>query len=294
LFARSVHLFSLRSRREVEIITMSGPGAPLDDEQVRVLVVEDEESYREAMSSGLQLEGYHVELAADGAEGLALFGDRLPDIVLLDVLLPGISGIEVCRRMRAIAPVPIVMVSAVDTELDVVLGLELGAADYVTKPFRLRELVARIQAVLRRVSPPGPGPEPPSAPRLTPHEPSRTNARADVRLGPMVVDFASRSVTRDNEQVHLSRREFDLLDVLLAPPGQVRTRDELIDLLWPHRELSDSRTLDTHVHRLRAKLEPDPSNPRFIVTVRGVGFRIDLEGARPAPARRDGAEDRPQ
>jgi two-component system response regulator RegX3 len=110
----------------------------------------------------------------------------------------------------------------------------------------------------------------------------------------MVVDFASRSVTRDNQQIHLSRREFDLLDVLLAPPGQVRTRDELIDLLWPHRELSDSRTLDTHVHRLRAKLEPDPSNPRFIVTVRGVGFRIDLEDARPAPARREGGGDRLQ
>ena len=273
---------------------MSGPGLPLDDERVRVLVVEDEASYREAMSSGLQLEGYHVELAADGAEGLARFAERLPDIVLLDVLLPGISGIEVCRRMRAIAPVPIVMVSAVDTELDVVLGLELGAADYVTKPFRLRELVARIQAVLRRVSPPGTGPEPSPAPPPAPREAAASTARADVRLGPMVVDFASRSVTRDNEQIHLSRREFDLLDVLLAPPGQVRTRDELIDLLWPHRELSDSRTLDTHIHRLRAKLEPDPSNPRFIVTVRGVGFRIDPDGARPAPARREGAEDRPQ
>ena len=189
---------------------MSGPGLPLDDEQVRVLVVEDEESYREAMSSGLQLEGYQVELAADGTEGLARFAERPPDIVLLDVLLPGISGIEVCRRMRAIAPVPIVMVSAVDTELDVVLGLELGAADYVTKPFHLRELLARIQAVLRRVSPPGAGPKATAGPRLAPGGAPPVTARPEVRLGSVVVDFARRSVTRDGEPIHLSRREFDL------------------------------------------------------------------------------------
>ncbi len=268
---------------------MTGTGVLLDDDQVRVLVVEDEESYREAMSSGLQLEGYHVELAADGIEGLARFTENPPDIVLLDVLLPGISGIEVCRRMRAIAPVPIVMVSAVDTELDVVLGLELGAADYVTKPFHLRELVARIQAVLRRVSPAGPTSERTTGPRPGADAPGPV--RSDVQLGSVLVNFARRSVTRDDEQIHLSRREFDLLDVLLAPPGQVRTRDELIDLLWPHRDLSDSRTLDTHVHRLRSKLEPDPSNPRFIVTVRGVGFRIDPEGAPPIPVKRSTLEE---
>jgi two-component system response regulator RegX3 len=273
---------------------MPGIGSQPDDDQVRVLVVEDEESYREAMSSGLQVEGYHVELAADGTEGLARFIESPPDIVLLDVLLPGISGIEVCRRMRAIAPVPIVMVSAVDTELDVVLGLELGAADYVTKPFHLRELVARIQAVLRRVSPPVPGPKQSVGALPASGGDLPSTARPDVRLGSVVVDFARRSVTRGDEPIHLSRREFDLLDVLLAPPGQVRTRDELIDLLWPHRDLSDSRTLDTHVHRLRSKLEPDPSTPRFIVTVRGVGFRIDPDGARPLPARRPLAEDRGQ
>jgi two-component system response regulator RegX3 len=273
---------------------MPGIGSELDDDQVRVLVVEDEESYREAMSSGLQVEGYHVELAADGTEGLARFAENPPDIVLLDVLLPGISGIEVCRRMRAIAPVPIVMVSAVDTELDVVLGLELGAADYVTKPFHLRELVARIQAVLRRVSPSGPTSERTISTRPRPGEGASGTVRSDVQLGSVVVNFARRSVTRDDEQIHLSRREFDLLDVLLAPPGQVRTRDELIDLLWPHRDLSDSRTLDTHVHRLRSKLEPDPSSPRFIVTVRGVGFRIDPEGAPPVPVRRSTVEEQQQ
>ncbi|HEX4217527.1 MAG TPA: response regulator transcription factor [Acidimicrobiales bacterium] len=269
---------------------MPGTGSQLDDDQVRVLVVEDEESYREAMSSGLQVEGYHVELAADGIEGLARFTEDPPDIVLLDVLLPGISGIEVCRRMRSIADVPIVMVSAVDTELDVVLGLELGAADYVTKPFHLRELVARIQAVLRRVSPPGTTSERTADTRRRAGTVVPGSPRADVLFGSVLVNFARRSVTRDDDQIHLSRREFDLLDVLLAPPGQVRTRDELIDLLWPHRDLADSRTLDTHVHRLRSKLEPDPSNPRFIVTVRGVGFRVDPEGAPPVPAPRTNPE----
>ena len=265
---------------------MPGSGFERDDDQVRVLVVEDEESYRDAMASGLRREGYHVELAGDGAEGLARFFARPPDIVLLDVLLPGISGIEVCRRMRAIAPVPIVMVSAVDTEIDVVLGLELGAADYVTKPFHPRELVARVQAVLRRVSPArARSGQEPGVPARPVASPSRA-ARPDVRLGPVRVDFARRSVTRDGEPLHLSRREFDLLGVLLAPPGQVRTRDELIDLLWPHRDLSDSRALDTHVHRLRTKLEPDPAHPRFIVTVRGVGFRVDPDGARPVPVQR--------
>ena len=183
-------------------------------ERVRILVVEDEESYREALQAGLTKEGYDIELAADGPSGLARFAAHLPDLVLLDVLLPGMSGTEVCRRMRAIAPVPVIMVSALNTEIDVVLGLELGAADYVTKPYRMRELVARIQAVLRRVS----------------------------------------------------------------PPGQVRTRDELIDRLWSGRDLADTRTLDTHVRRLRVKLERDPARPQYLVTVRGVGFRFDAEG----------------
>ena len=178
------------------------------------------------------------------------------------------------------------MVSAVDAELDVVLGLELGAAGYVTKPFRLRELVARMQAILRRVSPPttavgrsgaldgvgGPGFPEDGIHRLT-------------AFGSVTVDFVRREVTVAGTQTHLSRREFDLLAVLLSPARRVRTRDELIDLLWPDRFLSDSRTLDTHIHRLRAKLEPDPAEPRYIVTVRGVGFRIDPDGAPEPPPR---------
>jgi two-component system, OmpR family, response regulator RegX3 len=252
-------------------------------ENSRVLVVEDEESYRQALASGLSREGFVVDVAADGHEGLRRFVDNPPDIVLLDLLLPGMHGTEVCRRMRNISPVPIVMVSAVGAELDVVLGLELGAAGYVTKPFRLRELVARMQAILRRVSPadyPALVLEPDPAETDDGNQDERPG---DVAFGAASVDFVRREVTIDGQPVHLSRREFDLLAVLLTPVRRVRTREELIDLLWPDRFLSDSRTLDTHIHRLRAKLEPDPAEPRFIVTVRGVGFRLDPDGSRPAP-----------
>jgi two-component system response regulator RegX3 len=199
--------------------------------------------------------------------------------------LPDQSGIEICQQMRSLKPVPIIMVTARDSEVDIVLGLELGASDYVAKPFRLRELVARMQAILRRVAPPaiaflhpapdGSGPEEPP--------PVGGDERPGVAFGSVGVDFVRREVTVDGIQTHLSRREFDLLAVLLTPPRRVRTREELIDLLWPDRYLSDSRTLDTHIHRLRAKLEPDPADPQFIVTVRGVGFRLDPDGARPTP-----------
>ena len=259
-----------------------------EGDSIRVLVVEDEESYREALSSGLGREGFEVEVAADGIEALRVFTERPPDIVLLDILLPGMRGIEVCRRMRELVPVPIVMVSAVDAELDVVLGFELGAAGYVTKPFRLRELVARMHAILRRVSPAGGAAEyegyPPAEARAEDFE---DGLRPNSSFGSVTVDFVRREVTVGGVRTHLSRREFDLLAVLLSPARWVRTRDELIDLLWPDRFLSDSRTLDTHIHRLRAKLEPDPTEPRYIVTVRGVGFRIDPDGTpNPPPPQR--------
>lgn len=241
------------------------------DGPIRILIVEDEESYREALQAGLGNEGFAVELAEDGLDGLRQFAAHPPDLVLLDVLLPGLSGTEVCRRMKALAPVPVIMVSALDAEVDIVLGLELGAADYVTKPYRLRELVARIQAVLRRVQPPSlPVPRYPSVGSLPMAE--------IVVAGPVRVDFARREVRTGARTVHLSRREFDLLSLLLSPPGQVRTRDELIDRLWSGRDLADTRTLDTHIRRLRVKLERDPADPQFLVTVRGVGFRFDADG----------------
>ncbi len=253
-------------------------------ERVKVLVIDDEESYQQALASGLGREGFDVAVAADGPEGLRLFTEYRPDIVLLDVLLPGMHGTEVCRRLRAISTVPIVMVSAVATELDVVVGLELGASGYVTKPFRLRELVARMHAILRR-TPAGEVAAPPAPVGPAPVGPAPTGAT----FGPVAVDFVRREVTVGGVPTHLSRREFELLALLLTPARRVWTRDELIDRLWPDRDLSDSRTLDTHVHRLRAKLEPDPAAPRYLVTVRGVGFRIDPDGRPAAPvADRDG------
>jgi two-component system response regulator RegX3 len=201
--------------------------------------------------------------------------------VLLDVLLPGMHGIDVCRRIRSASSVPILMVSAVDSELDVVLGLELGASGYVTKPFRLRELVARMHAILRRVRPRPLHPSEASADSGPVHPGPADDVSTPVSgpaFGAVSIDYVRREVTVDGALIHLSRKEFDLLAALLAPAQRVRSRDELIDLLWPDTYLTDTRTLDTHIHRLRAKLEPDPTEPRYIVTVRGVGFRIDPDG----------------
>ncbi len=227
------------------------------DGRPMVLVVDDEESYRQALASGLAREGFAVELAADGHEALRQFHRIRPDLVLLDVMLPDQSGTELCQRMRALAPVPIIMVTARDSEVDVVLGLELGASDYVAKPFRLRELVARMRAVLRRgVSSPAPRDE-------------------IINVGPVHLDTGRREVTVAGRGVELSRKEFDLLALLMGHAGQVVTREWCIDRLWWDQDLSDTRTLDTHVKRLRRKIESDPANPRHLVTVRGVGFRFE-------------------
>lgn len=234
----------------------SDPSATVRDSRPLVLVVDDEESYRQALAAGLAREGFAVELAADGHEALKLFHRSRPDLVLLDVMLPDQSGVELCQRMRTLAPVPIIMVTARDSEVDVVLGLELGASDYVAKPFRLRELVARMRAVLRRGTP--------------------TAAPRDevVLVGPVRLDVGRREVTVDGGSVDLSRKEFDLLALLMAHSGQVVTREWCIDRLWWDQDLTDTRTLDTHVKRLRRKIEPDPANPRHLITVRGVGFRF--------------------
>ena len=264
-------------------------------ESIRVLVVEDEESYRQALSVGLRREGFEVDVAADGTEGLTLFADRTPDIVLLDMLLPGMHGMEVCRRMRMIAPVPIVMVergrcrSRCRPRTGTGGG---GLRDQTVPPARAgRPHAGHPAAHLatgRSALPPHAATEGDSGPDRAvaaglQHADHHSDQHA-AAFGAVQVDFVRREVTVAGVQTHLSRREFDLLAVLLSPPRRVRTRDELIDLLWPDRYLSDSRTLDTHIHRLRAKLEPEPTEPRFIVTVRGVGFRIDPDGTHPMPS----------
>jgi two-component system, OmpR family, response regulator RegX3 len=233
------------------------PSALSRDNRPLVLVVDDEESYRQALASGLTREGFAVECAGDGHEALRLFHRVHPDLVLLDVMLPDLSGIELCQQMRALKPVPIIMVTARDSEVDVVLGLELGASDYVPKPFRLRELVARMRAVLRR------------GVAVAEHHDEV------LQVGPVRLDAGRREVTVHDAPVELSRKEFDLLSLLMSHSGQVVTRDGCIDRLWWDQELTDTRTLDTHIKRLRRKIEPDPANPRHLVTVRGVGFRFE-------------------
>ena len=227
------------------------------DSRPLVLVVDDEESYRQALASGLTREGFTVESAGDGHEALRLFHRVHPDLVLLDVMLPDLSGIEICQQMRSLKPVPIIMVTARDSEVDIVLGLELGASDYVAKPFRLRELVARMRAVLRR--------------GITVAE----HHDEVLAVGPVRLDAGRREVTVNDLPIELSRKEFDLLALLMSHSGQVVTRDWCIDRLWWDQELTDTRTLDTHIKRLRRKVEPDPAHPRHLVTVRGVGFRFE-------------------
>jgi two-component system response regulator RegX3 len=232
-------------------------GGQSRDNRPLVLVVDDEESYRQALASGLTREGFAVECAGDGHEAMRLFHRVHPDLVLLDVMLPDQSGIEICQQMRALKPVPIIMVTARDSEVDVVLGLELGASDYVPKPFRLRELVARMRAVLRR------------GVAVSEHH------EEVLHVGPVRLDAGRREVSVHEMPVELSRKEFDLLSLLMSHSGQVVTRDGCIDRLWWDQELTDTRTLDTHIKRLRRKIEPDPANPRHLVTVRGVGFRFE-------------------
>ncbi len=230
------------------------PEAPL------VLVVDDEQSYRDALRIALEREGFRVEVAADGAEAIARFDAVRPALVLLDVMLPRISGIDVCRELRSRSQVPIIMVTARNAEIDAVVGLEVGADDYVTKPFRLRELVARVRAALRR----GRGDEAGVA------QPDEVLEIGDVRL-----DAARHEVAVRGERVALPLKEFELLELLLANAGRVLTRDVLIDRVWGPNYYGDTKTLDVHVKRLRAKVENDPGHPARIVTVRGVGYRYE-------------------
>ncbi len=223
----------------------------------RVLVVEDEESYSDALSYMLRKEGFEVAIATNGHDALTEFERNGADIVLLDLMLPGIPGTEVCRQIRATSSVPVIMVSAKDDEVDKVVGLELGADDYVTKPYSPRELVARVRAVLRR------GVEPDHAP-------------AALEAGPVRMDVERHVVTVNGEQQRLPLKEFELLEMFLRNAGRVLTRGQLIDRVWGSDYVGDTKTLDVHVKRLRAKLEPNPSEPRLLVTVRGLGYKLDL------------------
>ncbi len=224
-----------------------------------ILVVDDEQSYRDALSVALEREGFIVETAADGAEAIQRFESSRPALVLLDVMLPQMSGVDVCRELRTRSQVPIIMVTARNAEIDAVVGLEVGADDYVTKPFRLRELVARVRAALRRA--PSNGSDTPSVDVLD---------VGDVRL-----DVARHEVFVRDTLVALPLKEFELLELLLLNAGRVLTRDVLIDRVWGPNYYGDTKTLDVHVKRLRAKIEPDPANPVHLVTVRGVGYRYE-------------------
>jgi two-component system, OmpR family, response regulator RegX3 len=224
----------------------------------RVLVVEDEESFSDALSYMLRREGYEVEIAATGPDALTSFDRAGADLVLLDLMLPGLSGTEVCRELRNRSKVPIIMVTARDTEVDKVVGLELGADDYVTKPFSSRELIARVRAVLRR------GGEP---------DELITNT---VEAGPVRMDVERHTVSVDGRSVNMPLKEFDLLELLLRNAGRVLTRGQLIDRVWGSDYVGDTKTLDVHVKRLRAKIEPDPGNPKYLVTVRGLGYKFEV------------------
>ncbi len=228
----------------------------------RVLVVEDEASFVEALSAGLRREGFALDIARDGREALDRFKACRPDVVLLDVMLPRLSGLDVCREIRSISNVPIIMVSAKGEEIDMVVGLEVGADDYVPKPYRFRELVARIRAVLRRAQV-----------QAGFADAVRADSDRPVEVGDVLIDPQGHEVRVRGETVRLPLKEFDLLWVLISNAGRVVTRDDLIDQVWGMDYVGDTKTLDAHIRRLRRKVEIEPSNPQRIVTVRGVGYK---------------------
>jgi len=226
-----------------------------------VLVVEDEASYVEALIIGLTREGFRVEVAVDGVEALARFDIVQPDVVLLDVMLPKISGIDVCRQLRKRSQVPIIMVTAKGAEIDTVVGLEVGADDYVTTPYRMRELVARMRAVMRRQGVVGA-----EGPVLS---------EGTISVGDVSLDPEEHRVLIDGVEVQMPLKEFELLHLLLANAGRVLSRDVLIDRVWGSDYVGDTKTLDVHVKRLRGKLEVDSANPLRIVTIRGLGYKYE-------------------
>jgi two-component system response regulator RegX3 len=222
-----------------------------------VLVIEDEESFRDALKFMLSREGFDVILAPNGAEGIKLFDSMNPDLVLLDLMLPEVSGTEVCKYIRTKSNAPVIMLTAKDTEIDKVVGLELGADDYVTKPFSTRELLARIKAVLRR------GGE------------MENDFVGAVEVGPIRMDVERHALSVNGEAVSMPLKEFELLEFLMRNSGRVLTRGQLMDRVWGSNYVGDGKTLDVHVKRIRSKIEPDPANPVHLTTVRGLGYRFE-------------------
>ncbi|MGQ4495049.1 response regulator [Dermabacteraceae bacterium P13115] len=223
----------------------------------RILIVEDESSFSDPLSYVLEKEGWQVSIAADGGEGLKRFQQDCPDLVLLDLMLPVMSGTDVCREIRKVSDTPVIMLTAKDDEFDKVLGLELGADDYVTKPYSSRELVARIKAVLRRRG-------------------GEQNAEDDsvLTVGGLRMDVDRHSLTVDGTEVTLPLKEFELLEIFLRNPDRVLTRGQILDRVWGVHYVGDSKTLDVHIKRLRSKIEADPKNPTLLQTVRGLGYRM--------------------
>ncbi|HVA05654.1 MAG TPA: response regulator transcription factor [Acidimicrobiales bacterium] len=243
----------------------ASPRDTINEGPVKVLLAEDEESFIDALVIGLTNEGFRVTVARDGAEALRLFDETEPDILLLDLMLPRVSGIDVCRSIRSRSRVPIIMVTAKGTEIDTVVALEMGADDYVTKPYRLRELVARMRAVLRRA---------PGGPDADQISSKAVNSEGVWESADIKMDFDQRRVFVRGDEVHLRRKEFELLRLLVENAGRVLTRDVLIDRVWGTDYIGDTKTLDVHIKRLRSRIEADPSTPVLISTVRGVGYRF--------------------
>ena len=241
----------------------------------RILLVEDEESYRDPLTYALEREGFEVVAAATGPDALARFDEGGADLVLLDLMLPGLSGTEVCKALRTVSDVPVIMLTAKDDEIDKVVGLELGADDYVTKPYSSRELVARIRAVLRRRG---------SSPATSSDDVRPEDDEQDDLLvaGPVRMDVERHTVRVRGELVPLPLKEFELLEMLLRNAGRVLTRGQLIDRIWGSDYVGDTKTLDVHVKRVRAKIEDDPANPTLLVTVRGLGYKLDDDATRGA------------
>ena len=223
--------------------------------KAKILVVDDDPAISEMLSIVLEAEGFDTVVVTDGAEAVGTFEREQPDLILLDLMLPGMNGIDICKAIRRTSPVPIVMLTAKTDTIDIVLGLESGADDYVTKPFKPKELVARVRARLRRSS--------------TDNE--------ILQISNLTVDVPSHTVRRGNEELQLTPLEFDLLVELGRKPGQVFTREELLEKVWGYKHASDTRLVNVHVQRLRSKIETDPENPTIVLTVRGVGYKVSTE-----------------